>query len=274
MGEKPFRARQLMKWLYKRCVADFDQMTDLAKTFRERLKEVAVVATPSITTDAGFGRRHAQVAARDGRHAGHRDGLHPRARPRHAVHFQPGRLRDGLHVLLDRAARIQSQPHRRRDRRPGVARESRAVGSATWQPGGDRVITNVVFMGMGEPLANYRNVVPAAEILMDDLGFDISRRRVTVSTSGLVPQMLRARRGNQLRAGRFAARAERRAARPAGADQPQASDRRAARCLLAVREQAERAQHHVRVRDARRHQRPAGARARARAAAARAGRRK
>ena len=59
------------------------------------------------------------------------------------------------------------------------------------QPGGDRVITNVVFMGMGEPLANYRNVVPAAEILMDDLGFDISRRRVTVSTSGLVPQMLR-----------------------------------------------------------------------------------
>jgi 23S rRNA (adenine2503-C2)-methyltransferase len=55
----------------------------------------------------------------------------------------------------------------------------------------DRVITNVVFMGMGEPLANYRNVVPAAEILMDDLAFDMSRRRVTVSTSGLVPQMLR-----------------------------------------------------------------------------------
>jgi 23S rRNA (adenine2503-C2)-methyltransferase len=54
-----------------------------------------------------------------------------------------------------------------------------------------RIITNVVFMGMGEPLANYRNVVPAAEILMDDLGFDISRRRVTVSTSGLVPQMMR-----------------------------------------------------------------------------------
>ncbi len=60
-----------------------------------------------------------------------------------------------------------------------------------YEPGGDRVITNVVFMGMGEPLANYRNVVPATEILMDDLGFDISRRRVTVSTSGLVPQMLK-----------------------------------------------------------------------------------
>ena len=83
-----------------------------------------------------------------------------------------------------------------------------------------------------------------------------------------------ARRGNQLRAGRVAARAERRAARRARADQSQAPDRRAARCLLAVREQAERAQHHVRVRDARRRQRPARARARARAAAARTGRRR
>jgi 23S rRNA (adenine2503-C2)-methyltransferase len=53
------------------------------------------------------------------------------------------------------------------------------------------LITNIVFMGMGEPLANYRNVIPATEILMDDLGFDISRRRVTVSTSGLVPQMMK-----------------------------------------------------------------------------------
>jgi 23S rRNA (adenine2503-C2)-methyltransferase len=59
------------------------------------------------------------------------------------------------------------------------------------EPGGDRLVTNVVFMGMGEPLANYRNVVPAAELMMDDHGFDLSRRRVTVSTSGLVPQMRR-----------------------------------------------------------------------------------
>jgi 23S rRNA (adenine2503-C2)-methyltransferase len=63
---------------------------------------------------------------------------------------------------------------------------SRELG---WKPGDDRVITNVVLMGMGEPLANFRAVVPAVRILMDDLGFDISRRRVTLSTSGLVPQM-------------------------------------------------------------------------------------
>jgi 23S rRNA (adenine2503-C2)-methyltransferase len=58
-----------------------------------------------------------------------------------------------------------------------------------FEPGGERRITNVVFMGMGEPLANFRNVVPAIRILLDDLGFDISRRRVTLSTSGIVPLM-------------------------------------------------------------------------------------
>ena len=56
---------------------------------------------------------------------------------------------------------------------------------------GERLVTNVVLMGMGEPLANFRNVVPALQILLDDFGFDLSRRRVTLSTSGLVPQIYR-----------------------------------------------------------------------------------
>jgi 23S rRNA (adenine2503-C2)-methyltransferase len=58
-------------------------------------------------------------------------------------------------------------------------------------PDGERVITNVVLMGMGEPLANYRNVLPAMQLMQDDLGYDLSRRRVTLSTSGLVPQIYR-----------------------------------------------------------------------------------
>jgi 23S rRNA (adenine2503-C2)-methyltransferase len=65
---------------------------------------------------------------------------------------------------------------------------SRLLGAG---PGGERAITNVVLMGMGEPLANYRNVLPALQLFMDDRGFDLSRRRVTLSTSGLVPQMRR-----------------------------------------------------------------------------------
>jgi 23S rRNA (adenine2503-C2)-methyltransferase len=63
------------------------------------------------------------------------------------------------------------------------------AGERGWRVGDDRIITNIVFMGMGEPLANFRNVVPAIRIFLDDLGFDISRRRVTLSTSGLVPQI-------------------------------------------------------------------------------------
>ena len=75
-----------------------------------------------------------------------------------------------------------------------------------WQVGDNRIITNIVFMGMGEPLANFRNVVPAIRIFLDDLGFDISRRRVTLAASGVVPQILQARRRSQLRAGGFPAR--------------------------------------------------------------------
>ena len=75
----------------------------------------------------------------------------------------------------------------RGDRRPGVAR---ATASSGFEPGRRaRCVTNVVFMGMGEPLANFRNVVPALQIMLDDSGFDLSRRRVTLSTSGLVPQI-------------------------------------------------------------------------------------
>ncbi len=97
-----------------------------------------------------------------------------------------------------------------------------------------RIISNVVLMGMGEPLANFRNVVPALSILLDDFGFDLSRRRVTLSTSGLVPQMYKLAEDDQCRAGRLAACSQRCAAQRAGADQPQASHQRAAGGLLAL----------------------------------------
>ncbi len=115
------------------------------------------------------------------------------------MHLVPGRLRDGLLVLRNRnlsVAEIVGQvwlAHReltgsRATGSPTTG--SRATGSPTTQVRADRRnITNIVFMGMGEPLANYRNVVPAMRIFLDDLGYDLSRRRVTLSTSGLVPQI-------------------------------------------------------------------------------------
>ncbi len=187
MGEKPFRARQLMKWLYKRNAGDFDQMTDLAKSFRERLREVAEVRTPEVQLKqvSADGTRK-WLLAMDGTQGIEMVFIPEPGRGTLCISSQVGCAMDcsfcstaqqGFNRNLS-VAEIVGQ----------VWLANRELG---FEPGGERVVTNIVFMGMGEPLANYRNVVPAAELFMDDLGFDISRRRVTVSTSGLVPQMLR-----------------------------------------------------------------------------------
>jgi len=202
MGEKPFRARQLMKWLYKRAASDFDQMTDLAKSFRERLKEVAEVRTPEIrlTQVSGDGTRKWLLSMDSLRRANGpvSDNLIDASQAIEMVFIpEPGRgtlcISSQLGCAMD--CTFCSTAQQGFNRNLNVAEIVGQVWLANrelgYEPGGNRVITNVVFMGMGEPLANYRNVVPATEILMDDLGFDISRRRVTVSTSGLVPQMLK-----------------------------------------------------------------------------------
>jgi 23S rRNA (adenine2503-C2)-methyltransferase len=187
MGEKPFRARQLLKWVYKRHEGDFDKMTDLAKAFRERLKDVAEVRTSEIKiAQVSADGTRKWLLAMDGTQGIEMVFIPEPGRGTLCISSQVGCAMDctfcstaqqGFNRNLS-VAEIVSQ----------VWLANRELG---FQPGGDRVITNIVFMGMGEPLANYRNVVPATEILMDDLGFDISRRRVTVSTSGLVPQMLK-----------------------------------------------------------------------------------
>jgi 23S rRNA (adenine2503-C2)-methyltransferase len=192
MGEKPFRARQLMKWLYKRKVSDFDQMTDLAKDFRARLKEVAEVVTPEIMlTQVSADGTRKWLLAMDGTQGIETVFIPEPGRGTLCISSQVGCAMDctfcstaqqGFNRNLT-AAEIVGQVW--------LANRELANSGYKWEPGGERIVTNVVFMGMGEPLANYRNVVPATELLMDDLGFDISRRRVTVSTSGLVPQMLR-----------------------------------------------------------------------------------
>jgi 23S rRNA (adenine2503-C2)-methyltransferase len=187
MGEKPFRARQLFKWIYKRAEGDIDAMTDLGKDFRRRLAEVAEIRTPEILT--------AQVSA---------DGTRKWAlkfESGQAIEMvfipEPGRgtlcisSQVGCQMNCGFCSTAQQGFNRNLDVAEIVGQVWLANRELGYSPDGDRVITNVVFMGMGEPLANYRNVVPAAEIMMDDLGLDLSRRRVTVSTSGLVPQMIR-----------------------------------------------------------------------------------
>jgi 23S rRNA (adenine2503-C2)-methyltransferase len=187
MGEKPFRARQLFKWIYKRAAGDFEAMTDLGKDFRRRLAEVAEIHAPEILVSqvSADGTRKWLLEFESGQ-AIEMVFIPEPGRGTLCISSQVGCAMDctfcstaqqGFNRNLE-TAEIVGQ----------VWLANRALGYA---PDGDRVITNVVFMGMGEPLMNYRNVVPAAEIMMDDLGLDLSRRRVTVSTSGLVPQMLR-----------------------------------------------------------------------------------
>lgn len=197
MGEKPFRARQLMKWLYKRGVGDFAEMTDLARTFRDKLMQVAEVRVPQITlcqTSADGTRKWLLNVERA-------NGSAPQAIEMVFIP-EPGRgtlcISSQVGCAMDCSFCSTAQQGFNRNLTAGeivgqvwLANHELRNGLPASTDTAERLITNIVFMGMGEPLANYRSVLPATEILMDDLGFDISRRRVTVSTSGHVPQMLK-----------------------------------------------------------------------------------
>jgi 23S rRNA (adenine2503-C2)-methyltransferase len=185
LGNKPFRARQLMNWLYKRGESDIAKMTDLAKDFRAQLLERAEVKLPEIvkTQVASDGTRKWLLSGGNGQ-AFETVYIPEEDRGTLCISSQVGCVLDcsfcstaqqGFNRNLT-AAEIVGQ----------VFLANRELG---WTVGENRIITNIVLMGMGEPLANFRNVIPAIRVFLDDLGFDISRRRVTLSTSGLVPQI-------------------------------------------------------------------------------------
>ncbi|MGB9329629.1 MAG: 23S rRNA (adenine(2503)-C(2))-methyltransferase RlmN [Steroidobacteraceae bacterium] len=198
LGSKPFRARQLMNWIYKRGVGSFAQMSDLAKEFRARLDERAEVRAPQIVSvqHSADGTTKWLLKA-DANQAFEMVFIPEPDRGTLCISSQVGCALDcsfcataqqGFNRNLS-SAEIVGQvwlAARELER----AERAQAVTAAVPAPAGDeRHVTNVVLMGMGEPLANFRNVVPALRVLMDDFGFDLSRRRVTLSTSGLVPQI-------------------------------------------------------------------------------------
>ncbi len=182
-GEKPFRARQLMAWMYRRGCTDFEAMTDLAKPFRAALREEAEIRLPRVTgaQESTDGTRKWLLDSGTG------NGIEmvfiPEAdRGTLCVSSQVGCAMDcafcatgaqGFNRNLT-SAEIVGQVWLANQLLPARNPERPAV-------------SNVVFMGMGEPLANYRQLVPAIKLLTDPLGFNLSKRRVTVSTSGLVP---------------------------------------------------------------------------------------
>jgi 23S rRNA (adenine2503-C2)-methyltransferase len=191
LGTQPFRARQLMKWIYRRGESDFARMTDLAKEFRERLAAVAEVRPLDIVTAQASADGTRKWLLRAPGATGVEQAIETVFIP------EPGRgtlcISSQVGCALDCSfcSTAQQGFNRNLSAAEIVGQVWLANRELGMNPDGARVITNVVFMGMGEPLANYRAVLPAIQVLLDDLGYDLSRRRVTLSTSGLVPQIHR-----------------------------------------------------------------------------------
>jgi 23S rRNA (adenine2503-C2)-methyltransferase len=191
IGEKPFRARQVLKWIHRRGAGDFVAMTDIAKELRAKLHDAALIAPPAVVGDgtAPDGTRKWLIKV-DGANAIESVFIPEDGRGTLCVSSQAGCTLDcefcstgkqGFNRNLT-AAEIIGQLW--------IANQALGVHG---QPGGvgagNRAVSNVVFMGMGEPMLNLDAVIPAARLMIDENGYGLSRRRVTVSTSGVVPGM-------------------------------------------------------------------------------------
>ncbi|CAG9267354.1 23S rRNA (adenine(2503)-C(2))-methyltransferase RlmN [Paraburkholderia unamae] len=198
LGEKPFRAKQLQRWIHQYNAADFDGMTDLAKSLREKLKGRATIGMPGIISDnvSSDGTRKWLVDVGNG-NAVETVFIPEENRGTLCVSSQAGCAvncrfcstgKQGFSRNLTTAEIIGQLRMAEFALRASLLGE--AGGRATGGDGkGERVITNVVMMGMGEPLLNYDAVVPAMRLMLDDNAYGLSRRRVTLSTSGVVPMM-------------------------------------------------------------------------------------
>jgi 23S rRNA (adenine2503-C2)-methyltransferase len=201
LGEKPFRAKQVFHWIHQAGVADFAQMTDIAKSLREKLQKQAVVTVPATnyahTSTDGTRKWLFDVGPSTGADSNQawRNGVETVFIPEEdrgtlCVSSQVGCAlectfcstgRQGFNRNLSVAEIIGQLWVAHHGLRGQVNRTTGEIS--------DRPVTNVVMMGMGEPLANFENVVTALGIMLDDHAYGLSRRRVTVSTSGLVPAM-------------------------------------------------------------------------------------
>ncbi len=185
MGEKPFRADQVMKWMYHYCYDDFEQMTDINKGLRAKLQRVAEIRAPEVAQEQRSTDGTIKWAIKVGDQQVETVYIPEGERATLCVSSQVGcaleckfcsTAQQGFNRNL-RVSEIIGQ----------VWRAAKIIGSL--KSTGTRPITNVVMMGMGEPLLNLNNVVPAIDIMMDDFGFGLSKRRVTLSTSGVVPAL-------------------------------------------------------------------------------------
>jgi 23S rRNA (adenine2503-C2)-methyltransferase len=184
-GEKAFRARQVQRWIHQRGEHDFERMSDLAKSLREKLAAGACVEAPVIVGDttAPDGTRKWLLKV-DGANAVEAVFIPEARRGTLCVSSQAG-------CVLDCA--FCSTGKQGFNRNLTSAEIIGQLWLANRLLDGERPVTNVVMMGMGEPLLNLDNVIPALRLMLDDNAYGLSRRRVTVSTAGVIPGMDRLR---------------------------------------------------------------------------------
>ena len=189
LGEKPFRATQILQWIHQRGVANLDEMTNISKELRTRLAETTEIRCPEVVLEQASddGTRKWLLRVDSGNCI-------------EAVFIpEPGRgtlcVSSQVGCALD--CSFCSTAQQGFNRNLSVAEiigqvwvANHALGKT---PGGDRIITNVVMMGMGEPLLNFDNVVQAMNLMTEDFAYGLSKRRVTLSTAGVVPALDRLR---------------------------------------------------------------------------------
>jgi len=190
LGEKPFRAIQILKWIHQRGVVNFDLMTDLSKALRLRLADKAEIIAPQIISEQ---------TSQDGTRKWL---LQMQAGNAIETVFIPEKKRGTLCVSSQvgcaLACRFCATGHQGFNRNLNVAEIIAQLWLAEQQlrqdaglpaDSNERMISNVVFMGMGEPLLNFDNLIQVLSLMQDDCAYGLSRRRVTVSTAGVIPAL-------------------------------------------------------------------------------------
>jgi 23S rRNA (adenine2503-C2)-methyltransferase len=185
LGEKPFRARQLLHWMHQRGAADFAEMTDLARPLREKLQQVACVEAPRIANDslAEDGTRKWLLKV-DERNAVEAVFIPETSRGTLCVSSQAGCVLDCAFCATGKQGFNRNLTTAEIVGQLWLANRELGVRNKA-----ARKISNVVMMGMGEPMLNLDNLIPALRLMLDDDAYGLSRRRVTVSTAGVVPGM-------------------------------------------------------------------------------------
>jgi 23S rRNA (adenine2503-C2)-methyltransferase len=195
IGEKPYRADQILKWIHFHGVQDFQAMTNMSKDLRQKLTDTAEIAVPQVLLEkpSADGTYKWLIRMNDG-NCIETVYIPEKTRGTLCISSQVGCI-----LNCDFCSTGKQGFNRNLSTAEIISQLWIAVRKLSKENGlHDHSVTNVVMMGMGEPLLNFDNVLPALSLMLDDFGYGLSKRRVTVSTAGVVPAMLELRKATDV----------------------------------------------------------------------------